>query len=534
MKKDEKGIALIITMFLLATLSALSVSMMFLAQTETSSSRNYRTMSQARYAAEAGVHEMTNYLINSGFAPTANVDTTKSPVTCTGGSCAHTGTCASYATVAAAVANGCVVLGYSTATTNNPTASVHAPSTLSTLAVNGSGATTNAAQGTVTFSAAAILLSQKSLTPYGSSTPRTLQTWYIISDGMVPPSTSAIVEVSATMEQVIGQAETFAVFATNPNCSAITLSGGGSDMTTDSYSSQSSDMATNPPTHTGVLGGIGTNGNLNVSGGLTIGGKLTTPRTGSGACSNSNPNAITGTGHWSYQGTTQVAQALTYPTPEDPSPMPPSNTSVTISSGATGIATCNAAVVASGWTCATGSPSSVVVLTPPAGNAAAPLVLGNVTVGSNTTLQIAGGNTGETINVNSFSLGSNAQMTLATGTNVTMAIAGNSLGSTPPLDLSGGGSVNTTGSGAFDPYRLQITYAGTAQINLVGTNAIAATIYAPNAALRTVGHGDFYGSVLSNTFTDTGGASIHYDTSLSTKFTTLGNHVLTSFSWKKY
>src|SRR5579859_6222249 len=89
MKRNEHGIALVITLFLMATLSALAVSMMFLAQTETAASRNYRTMSQARYAAEAGVHEMANYLMNTGYTPTANYDATKSPVTCTGGSCAH-------------------------------------------------------------------------------------------------------------------------------------------------------------------------------------------------------------------------------------------------------------------------------------------------------------------------------------------------------------------------------------------------------------------------------------------------------------
>src|SRR5579871_6816512 len=88
--RDEKGIALVITLFLMATLSALAVSMMFLAQTETASSRNYRTMSQARYGAEAGVHEMVNYLMYTGYTPSGNYDATKSPVTCTGGSCAHT------------------------------------------------------------------------------------------------------------------------------------------------------------------------------------------------------------------------------------------------------------------------------------------------------------------------------------------------------------------------------------------------------------------------------------------------------------
>jgi len=249
MKRDEQGIALVITLFLMASLSALAVSMMFLSQTETASSRNYRTMSQARYAAESGVHEMANYIMNTGFLPSANVDTTKSPVTCTGGSCANTAGasgCTSYSTIALAVQNGCVVLGYSSATTNNPTATVHTPTT-STLAVNGSGTTTNAAMGTVTYRAAAILLYQQTIGVYGS-TPGTIQTWLIVSEGTVPPSSSAIVEVSATMERQIGNAETYAVFATDPNCAAITISGNAS---TDSYSSKSgTDMATNPPTHT--------------------------------------------------------------------------------------------------------------------------------------------------------------------------------------------------------------------------------------------------------------------------------------------
>ncbi|HYT75401.1 MAG TPA: hypothetical protein VEL79_11675 [Vicinamibacterales bacterium] len=158
------------------------------------------------------------------------------------------------------------------------------------------------------------------------------------------------------------------------------------------------------------------------------------------------------------------------------------------------------------------------------------LTLGNLSVGSNTNLVIAGGSSSETLNVNSFAIGSNATMSLATSTNVTMNIAGQSLGSTKPLDLSGGGTVNPS----YDASRFQIIYAGTAEMDLVGNNTIAATIYAPNATTKTTGHGNLYGSVLSSTFTDTGGAQIHYDTSLSTKFKTIGNHVLTSFSWKKY
>jgi hypothetical protein len=121
-------------------------------------------------------------------------------------------------------------------------------------------------------------------------------------------------------------------------------------------------------------------------------------------------------------------------------------------------------------------------------------------------------------------------MSSSPNTLVTMNIAGQSLGSTKPLDLTGGGTVNAS----YDPSRLQITYAGTGELDLVGNNTIAATIYAPNATTKTTGHGNLYGSVLSYTFTDLGGATIHYDTSLQTKYQTLGNYMLTSFSWKKY
>ena len=48
------------------------------------------------------------------------------------------------------------------------------------------------------------------------------------------------------------------------------------------------------------------------------------------------------------------------------------------------------------------------------------------------------------------------------------------------------------------------------------------------------GNADIYGSILSKTFLDTGGAVVHYDTALSSKFQMLGNYVMTSFSWKKY
>src|SRR6185436_13786260 len=84
--ENERGIALVITLFLMAALSALAVSMLFLSQTETASSRNYRTMSQARYAGEAGVHKAINFLNSTAYTGVpltyANFGLNKSPVTC--------------------------------------------------------------------------------------------------------------------------------------------------------------------------------------------------------------------------------------------------------------------------------------------------------------------------------------------------------------------------------------------------------------------------------------------------------------------
>src|SRR5437016_3535858 len=67
--------------------SVLSASLMFLSQTETYSSANYRLMSQSRYGAEAGAQKATNYLLyayavpGGNGDPLASYDTTVAPVT---------------------------------------------------------------------------------------------------------------------------------------------------------------------------------------------------------------------------------------------------------------------------------------------------------------------------------------------------------------------------------------------------------------------------------------------------------------------
>src|SRR5256885_13100221 len=93
--QQERGIALIIALFLMTALSVLGASLMFLSQTETYASLNYRVMSQARYAAEGGVQKSANFLVDpaqyalptavGGVDPFSNYEIKNSPVTCKAG-----------------------------------------------------------------------------------------------------------------------------------------------------------------------------------------------------------------------------------------------------------------------------------------------------------------------------------------------------------------------------------------------------------------------------------------------------------------
>src|ERR1019366_5094542 len=88
-RAHQKGIALILTLILLFVLSVMGVSLMFISQTETWSSLNYRLMSQSRDGAEAGVNSAANFIVSPATYtepggtgdPTTAYVTTVSPVT---------------------------------------------------------------------------------------------------------------------------------------------------------------------------------------------------------------------------------------------------------------------------------------------------------------------------------------------------------------------------------------------------------------------------------------------------------------------
>ena len=508
-RTGEKGVALVFTLFLMAALSAMAVSMMFLAQTETSASRNYKTMSQARYAGEAGVHRVLHYLSSTAYTSlvtsVASLDTSVTPVTYSGNP---------------------VVLAPIATNSNHPSTTIkNAYAALfsgASLSVGGNGAT-------VAYTATATLIAARLVNVYGGS-PQVVETWRIDATGIVPGTLPATVEVAAMLERNSAPAETYAIFATGTGCGALTMTGSAETNGFD-YTAYATANAGNPspppPTPDGQGGSVGTNGNLTIGGQVDIHGNLDTPRTGVGNCNNGNITALTMTGGANVSGDRiQLPQAKTYPTPDPPSPTPPT-TSLTITTSTT----CLSLVIPIGAFC-TGSGGNFTITTN-----GQTISWGNVSMGSGTSLTFnAGpGQSAAKINVNSFAMQSGTTLNIADGTYLTMNAMGASLGTnTPVIDMTAGSLVNGTGVNAYDASKFQILYGGTATVKVGGSTDTAATIYAPNARVEMGGTADFYGSVLSATYYTNGGTGVYYDRSLGQKYSTLGQHVMPSFSWQKY
>lgn len=498
-RSNEEGVALVFTLFLMASLSALAVSLMFLSQTETSSTRNYRTMSQARYAGEAGVHKAINYLTSTAYVPPAsftNYNLTVSPVTCASGAgCTAVGSpvvLSSITGVASNYPDTTVATAFNTAVQG-------------TLATNVSGVLTNLAQQTVTYGASARLMAMRQVVSYGGGTG-TIQTWEITAAGTVPGALPAIVEVTALLERTVVDAQTFAVFATGTGCGAISMNGNAG---TGSY-----DSATGISSLVDTGGNLGTNGNLTIIGSVDVHGSLSSPRPGVGSCVNgSGVTALTQSGSASVDtGVVQLPQALNFETPALPSPMP-----VT-----TATTTCAQFVIAIPGTCVI---SGGVTTIDPMGSPT-PVRLGSIS--GNFVLK--GGNYA----INNIGSGNLTVGTSLAGTaNVTINLAGKTSTGTDmpsPFDLNGNAVVNSS----MDPSRLQILYAGTGTIDMHGGTAASYLLYAPNANLSTHGNSDIYGSLLVKTLQTAGNTRFFYDKKLDRTAVTMGNYVMSAFSWKKY
>lgn len=510
-RKNEKGVALILVLILLLVLSVMAVSLLFVGQSETWGSMNYRMMTQARYGAEAGVNQAANFLQSTSYtAPTsaqiaANFTTTATPVTY-GGS------------PAALSANS------SLGSSNFPVAADN------TGFASGTTGSITSQNTTVTYAPYAKLLAIQSFTSYPASTPATVEKWEITSDGTISGVRNAQVRVQAIMERQKTPTYAYAAFATATGCASLSFGGGG---TTNSYDSSllavSGGVATPPSSFSTYGGNVGTNGNLSESGSTTvIYGSLSTPRAGTGTCSTSTVTALSENGNAKVSGgVTELPQVVTYNTPPAPTPAPPT-TAMTIGNTAdcTGIPSC---------TTSGGKKPSETYIT--AGSTSSTATsLGAVTIQGNLHLvPPAGTAAGSPVYVNAYSLKASGNPNIYID-----PIPGTS----PPqyaqivLNVAAAGTIDLTGGSLSNPLlvpgNFQILYAGTNQVVINGGSAAATLVYAPNASFKLNGGGDLYGSVIANKVADLGGGAIHYDRRLKTQFYQLGNYMLSAFNWQKY
>ena len=485
-RRDERGVALVVVLLLAVALSAIGASLLMLANTETYASMNYRMMSQARYGAEAGALKAVNYLMNNYTAPGAvndllsNYDITVSPVTYNG--------------------QPVVLSGATGIASNYPYAPAQAA-----FSAAAQGSVT--AGSTVTYGAYATLLSMRAVIEYGLPTTTVIQTWKVTGVGSLGTTRPATVEVSSVLERNYGSAHAFGVFATKLACSAVSFGGGSAH---DSYDSSSMTLANGAPVTQNGGGKVGTNGNATLQGNAVVYGTLSTPRTGVGNCKSGAIVALSQTGQATIvEGLIQLPQAITYPTPAPPSPMPP-----------VGNVNLNADCSALGLTppACSGSAGNIT-LDPQNGT----MLFGDINLSAGSIVHLKAG----VYNINSFKMTGGAQIIIDSGP-VVFNIAG--VGASTPLDLQGGTITNPS----FNPSDFRMLYGGTSPITVSGGSSTAAMIYAPNSTVTVAGGSNFYGSIVGSEVMDNGGTHFHYDRRLAGDYFVVGNYVMSAFTWKKY
>ena len=520
-RSNQKGAALLFALIFVLVLSVMAASLMFLSQSETWASMNYRMMTQSRYGAEAGLHAAANYFMNSYTLPGGVGDpisaynTAVSPVTLLAGQTP-------------------IVMG---PTMNGLSANYPVASVLTSFNSASSGSLA-AGNNTVNYSVNAELLSMRQVYQCQTDKKLTAQLWKLTSHGDITNVHNSEVEVSALLESHVVPCFTYAGFATGSGCGSISFNGNGN---IDSYdSSTATGVGTNgvSVSFQSYDGNLGSNGNVNTAHNTVIAGTFSSPDTGVGACAAGSPDALTGnlsalTG-CEYAGQTncgssctsgcaativKLPQSVTFTPPAIPATVPPPSQN---QSGSVVLTPCYAAQCGlngpgnGNYGDVTGSGQDVIELQP--------AVVGGVCV--------AGG----VFIINSINLSGQASLKLdpCPGSNppvyqpVIVQVVGKNNAS--PLTLTGNGLVNQS----LNAMMVQFEYNGTGTVTLSGNGTAAGTLMAPNASLQFNGNGDWYGSVIAKTISSNGNGAIHYDRQLSKNLVNIGNWTLDTFTWSKY
>jgi Tfp pilus assembly protein PilX len=523
-RSNQKGVALIFALIFVLVLSITAAALMFLSQSETFASMNYRMMTQSRYGAEAGLHAAANYLMNNypqpGIAasdPLNAYNLGVSPITLIAGQTP-------------------IVLG---PTMNGLAPNYPVGGTLTAFNTATQKSLT-AGNSTVSYSVNAELLSMKQVRECQNLQPLTAQLWRLTSHGDINGARNAEVEVSALLESHVVPCYNYAGFATGSGCGSISFNGGG---TIDSYNSANMALQGGSPVTQAYEGNLGSNGNVNTAANTVINGTFSSPDSGVGACGggggvdalSGNTTAVTGcatsTSCIPAPGLVKLPQTVTMVTPQIPAAVPGPATNL-------------------------GNGDAPITLTPCGVNCPQPGNnhgnYGDITVsGGNSNIVtfvpaiVAGVCVPGTYYVNSISLAGNASIAVGPcpgtgpGSNpfvpaqyVPVIINVVGAGQATPLDIGGNGIANST----FNSTMLQIQYGGNGAINLHGNGSSTGVLYAPNAGITFSGNANWYGSVIGNTIQSNGNASvsIHYDRALQANLATVGNWTLDSFTWSKF
>jgi hypothetical protein len=290
----------------------------------------------------------------------------------------------------------------------------------------------------------------------------------------------------------------YGFYATSATCNSLSLKG---HIRVDSFDSS---LGVFPAGLTLAGGNIGTNGTLTLNGNSTVYGSLFDPHgdTRDNDCDTGHPASLVAHGNVSVTaGIVGLPQALVYPTPAAPSPMPPV-TNQRLDDTCRGISGC---------------------IQMGRGHVAlAPGAYGNLEISGNLTVDVSAGQ----YNLNSLRLDGGAMLHVISGP-VTINLAGAGV-SGDALDAKSGSIRND-----MAPSNLVILYAGRQDVELQGgsegddssdgdhdrddqnNGRLAAIIYAPNANVTLNGGTVFYGTIVGYTISSNGNIRLHYDRSLT-------------------
>jgi len=464
--RDEKGIALILALLVLLVLTTLGAALVFVTQTEIWSSANYRTMVQARYAAEAGAQAAVNWLSYTYTPPatsqlSSNFNLNTYPVQCSSGCTSN---------------NQAVVLSAMDGVTANYPFSAQQTSFNSALySQSVPGININ----TATFQVSATLIRANS---------SGYLTWQITSVGKSSGVRGGQVQVVTTYEQSTTSTPLvqYGLFSTGTGCNSITASSG---VTTDSYNSSVGNYSNSKNTTSG--GDVGTNGSWLSSGTSTIHGNLWLQHPTVGSCPSAD---IQYSGSLTYNNADTLTSTYNPPAPTQVST--PTTTTVL--------------------------PNGTTTLSPGT-------LYGNfISSGTNTLNFPQAG----TYNINSITASGSLTLQMPSSGQVILNIGGNG---GVAINLSGVTIANSSTSQIAD--NLIINYAGSQGFTASGSTSAAAVLYAPNASVTLSGTTPWYGAIVAKSFTDSGGAAIHFDTALLTAGglgSSPGPYRQIGFTWSKF